>query len=97
MAKKKQNLTNAQKVCGGHYKNDKYEVIDIIEDVMGREAIPPKARYSHAQVVRYALRCGKKKGEDWKADMGKIFNYAHRALTGKWVNPEVLKSIMEKN
>ena len=97
MAKKKQKFTNAQKVCGGHYKNDKYEVIDIIEDIMSREAIPPKVRYSLAQVTRYALRCGKKEGEDWKADMGKIFNYAHRALTGKWVNPEVLKSIMEKN
>lgn len=97
MARKKQKFTNVQKVGGGHYKNDKYEAIDVIEDIMTRESIPPKVRYSLAQLVRYALRCGKKEGEDWKADLGKIFNYSHRGLTGNWVNPKVLKSIMEKN
>lgn len=74
------------KIDGRHYDFTPFtESIELIEDIQTREGIPPKARYSIGNAMKYLMRCGRKSGESWKDDIAKAENYLHRALTGTWV------------
>lgn len=72
------------KIAGDHYKSLPCETIDIIEHVVMRESLPPKAAYCIGNALKYLCRCGLKEGEDWKDDVAKAENYLHRAITGEW-------------
>lgn len=68
-----------------YYKTDKWEAIDIIESVVSRETIPPRAKFCVGNAIKYLLRCGEKDPKAWALDIAKAENYLHRALTGMWI------------
>jgi hypothetical protein len=65
------------------------EVIDILEDFVSQPSTLSQAqRLDVAQALRYLLRAGRKGIAD--IDLQKAENYIHRALTGKWIDRELL-------
>lgn len=68
-----------------YYKTDTWEAIDIIESVISREPIPPRAKFSVGNAIKYLLRCGEKDPKAWAEDIAKAENYLHRARTGTWI------------
>jgi hypothetical protein len=68
-----------------HYRDS--NATAIIEANMTRmvaAGIDPAVAYDISCVLKYALRCGSKKGEPAQRDIEKMNNYAHRAAYGKW-------------
>ena len=97
MAQKTKNLpaggarkTSMQDACDpDHYKGMGVEVIDILEDFVSQPStLSQKQRLCVAQALRYLLRAGRKGIAD--IDLQKAENYIHRALTGKWIDRELL-------
>ena len=72
-----------------HYTDQKIEPIEVQEQLM-RDLVnvPPEVRHLLAHVVRYVMRAGNKKGDPWKKDLNKAFNYLHSAIHGRWVGEE---------
>lgn len=63
-----------------HYESGSIEVIKIIETVI--DGIPSKQAFFLGNVLKYALRAGKK--GDAETDLAKANNFAHRLCTGEW-------------
>lgn len=73
----------------GHYKGMRVEVIDILEDFVSQPSTLSQAqKLDVAQALRYLLRAGRKGIAN--IDLQKAENYIHRALTGKWIDRELL-------
>lgn len=67
------------------YRPDHYagaiEAIDVIETVI--EGLPAREAFLLGQVLKYGLRAGRKGLAS--TDLKKANNYAHRLITGKWM------------
>lgn len=63
-----------------HYIGDTHETIEIIEAIV--DGISGEKAYFLGNVLKYALRAGKKGDAD--EDLAKANNYAHRLITGEW-------------
>lgn len=91
---KKPLLMSVQDYCDPkHYKADKVETIEILEEIVANPErhLTPQQRYSIAQAVKYLLRCGLKGGVCMvEVDLQKAENYIHRAMTGEWIDREFL-------
>lgn len=71
-------------VAGVHYDFQPVkETIELIEQVVNRDNLPPSAAYCIGNALKYILRAGKKT-PDWKEDISKAENYLHRAIHGEW-------------
>ena len=57
-----------------HYANGKYQATDMIIDAGHGES------FCIGNIMKYAMRCGKKEGTDAEADLLKIIHYAIIAL-----------------
>ena len=74
----------AEAVQGKHYQN-KYEAIDIIEDVLSRATgLSASQQYCLGNALKYLLRLGHKVNTPWKTDAEKSINYITRMITGGW-------------
>lgn len=74
------------KIAGRHYDfKPVRETIELIEQVVEREAIPRKAAYMIGNALKYLFRAGVKPNESWEDDVRKAENYLHRAHAGKWI------------
>lgn len=73
-------LANDQVNHPRHYTQGKVESIDIIERTI--DGLDGKQGYHLGNVLKYALRAGKKGLTD--IDLEKGNNYAHRLCTGEW-------------
>ncbi len=72
------------RVKGLHYDFQPVkETIELIEQVVNRDNLPPSAAYCIGNALKYILRAGKKT-PDWKEDISKAENYLHRAIHGEW-------------
>lgn len=63
-----------------HYTNRKHECIDEIKAMLTEEEY---RGYLKGNVIKYRFRANSKNGEE---DMQKADNYAHRLMTGEWIN-----------
>ena len=63
-----------------HYESDGIETIAIVEAIV--DGIPGKQAFFLGNVLKYALRAGKK--DDAETDLAKANNFAHRLCTGEW-------------
>lgn len=92
--KKTSNQVTVQEACDpSHYKDGPVETIEILEGIVSssERKLTPQQKFCVAQAVRYLLRCGLKGSpEDSTKDLQKAINYAHRAMTGKWIDREFL-------
>ncbi len=92
MSQKKEKVDSIEVACDpNHYKEGPVETIEILESIVSSEKrkLTPKQKFCVAQAVRYLLRAGLKgTEEDVLKDLQKADNYVHRALTGKWIDPE---------
>jgi len=79
------SVEHSAPVQGCHYDfKPVKETIELIEQIMQRESIPPMARYCIATALKYILRLGVKSSK-WEEDASKAENYLHRAITGGWM------------
>lgn len=85
------------KSAGGSYYDGKYETIEYIEYVVGKlveNGIEPKRAFCVGQALKYlSSRLGAKSDTPVELDLQKAENYIHRALWGKWIDPEYLKKV----
>lgn len=65
-----------------HYTQGDIETIQVIEAIVN--GLPGDAGYLLGNVLKYALRAGKK--GDFNEDVLKGNNYAFRLVTGQWRN-----------
>ena len=63
-----------------HYERNGFQTIEIVERII--EGLSAREGYCLANVLKYALRAGKKGVAD--IDLEKANNYAHRLCTGEW-------------
>lgn len=68
-----------------YYQKGKWETIDLIEEIMSRDNLPPIQAHLIAEAQRYIGRAGKKSA-DWRTDIFKAMNYLHRAITDTWID-----------
>lgn len=91
MAKQQNN-----KRADGSYYDGKFETIEYIEYVVNKlveNGIEPKRAYCVGQALKYlSSRLGAKADAPVELDLQKAENYIHRALWGKWIDPEFLKT-----
>ena len=59
---------------GEHYASDKYQATDVIIDSGHGEG------FCMGNIMKYAMRCGKKEGTDAEMDLLKIIHYAIIAI-----------------
>ena len=59
---------------GQHYASDKYQATDVIVDAGHGEG------FCMGNIMKYAMRCGKKDGTDIEMDLLKIIHYAIIAI-----------------
>ncbi len=78
---KKRNL----KTLPDHYKGTQ-EAITIIEGIC--EPLEGKHGFLMGNVLKYALRAGKKQGSSFEEDIAKARNYAVRLVKEKWNDEE---------
>lgn len=73
-----------------HYKAGNIETIDVLEDFVSidNRKLTPRQKYDVSQALKYLLRVGLKGPAE--VDLQKAENYIHRALTGEWIDPEML-------
>ena len=69
-----------------HYQKEKFEAIDVIEDVLDDlEGIINNKQASYIKdILKYTLRLGKK--DEIKKEQYKIADYFSRLVSGKWVH-----------
>ena len=74
----KQNLLGLQgyidQTYSEHYANGKYQATDMIIDAGHGEG------FCMGNIMKYAMRCGKKDGSDAEMDLLKIIHYAIIAI-----------------
>lgn len=89
-----QTMKGSTDKAGEYYVHDNpLETINVMEFLSKewvKNGIPPEKICDLLQVAKYlSPRLGRKGTlEDLEKDLFKIENYAHRARTGKWLNPE---------
>lgn len=87
-----QNQNN--KTADGSYYDGKFETIEYIEhvvDALVKNGLEPKRAYCVGQALKYlSSRLGAKLDTPVELDLQKAENYVHRALWGKWIDPEFL-------
>lgn len=75
---------SGQVLSPGHYTSGRVETIDKIKAVV--EGLPAYDAVLLGNVIKYCDRAGMKGAPD--GDLQKARNYAHRLVTGKWLDED---------
>lgn len=65
-----------------HYTTGKYEVIDIIEDVLKTNNLKEGQAFCIGNALKYICRCNCK--GNYEQDLNKAIQYLKRAIKGEW-------------
>lgn len=76
------DMISAEKSDPNYYKTQKFEIIDLLEDLANRD-IPNVPKMNLIMAQKYLGRIGKKSGT-WKSEAIKVIDFTWRAVFGEW-------------